>query len=158
MIQVLFVCMGNICRSPTAEIIFTHHLNKTGLNSKINCDSAGTHGYHVGCAPDARSQAAVKSHGLDMSHLRARQVSLNDFKVFDYIIAMDIANLENLHSLASDTHREKISLLLSHAKGADTLEVPDPYYGGDKGFNRVYELIESGVLGLISQIQHTHKL
>lgn len=152
MIQVLFVCMGNICRSPTAEIVFAKHVKDANLEHKILCDSAGTHAYHVGHAPDERSREAVKKRGLDMSHLIARQVTINDFKEYDYIVAMDKANLESLKALAPKSHIEKVSLLLAHAPELNVLEVPDPYYGIDDGFEHVYKLVEQGTLKLLQRI------
>jgi protein-tyrosine phosphatase len=158
MIQVLFVCMGNICRSPTAEIIFANHIKEANLLEHIDCDSAGTHAYHVGHSPDLRSQDAVKKRGLDMSHLVARQVTINDLKSFDYIVAMDTDNFENLLALAPSSHKDKVSLLLSHAVGLPDVDVPDPYYGGDRGFDLVYDLVEKGVVGLLSSIRDKHDI
>lgn len=156
MIQVLFVCMGNICRSPTAECVFYHHVKQQNLHELVVCDSAGTHAYHVGHSPDQRSQKAVHERGLDMSHLVARQVTINDFKEFDYIVAMDQANFDNLVSLAPNDHKHKVSLLLSYIKEGTHTEVPDPYYGGVSGFDLVYDLVEQGSLGLLAMIKAKH--
>ena len=141
-IGVLFICMGNICRSPTAEIVFRHYVKEAGLDDQFLIDSAGTHDYHIGDAPDARSQRAAKQRGYDMSRLRGRQVETNDFTRFDYVLAMDEANLSILQRLRPLEARNHLGLFLDFAMNHDEREVPDPYYGGNDGFERVLNLIE----------------
>lgn len=158
MINVLFVCMGNICRSPTAEAVFTHLVEQANLLEHIHIDSAGTHGYHVGQAPDRRTIKAGENRGLKLQHLRARQVHLNDFNLFDYIIAMDENNYEHLIALAKEQHHEKITLLLSHVDKLDDTTVPDPYYGGEQGFEQVIDLVFQGSEALLNKIRAKHKL
>jgi len=151
-IRVLFVCMGNICRSPTAEGVFRHLVEEQGLGEKIIIDSAGTHDYHIGDAPDARSQAAAARRGYDLSRLRARQVLREDFRAFDYILAMDEANLGLLQQQCPDDCRERLKLFLEFADDGGLREVPDPYYGGAQGFERVLDLVEHAARGLLRDI------
>lgn len=152
-IQVLFVCMGNICRSPMAEGIFRREIAKAGLQDKIQHDSAGTHSYHVGAPPDTRAQGAIKKRGVDISDLRGRQVADADFDRFDYILAMDGDNLRLLkHQAPADKHG-KVRLLLSFSERYRNQEVPDPYYGGVRGFEENLDMIEDAVAGLIGEIQ-----
>jgi protein-tyrosine phosphatase len=125
--RVLFVCMGNICRSPTAEGVFKRLVNDAGLDAEIESDSAGTHDYHIGDPPDARSQAAAGRRGYDLSALRARQVAHDDFASFDYVLAMDETNLTALLSLCPAHYRERVKLFLEFAPEAGHREVPDPY-------------------------------
>ncbi len=152
-IKVLFVCMGNICRSPTAEGVFRKLVNQKELADRFHIDSAGTIGYHAGEAPDNRAQIAAKKRGYDLSFIRARQVVQEDFNIFDYILAMDSENLRNLKAIADDRHHHKIELFLKHADGASTKEVPDPYYGGHDGFERVLDLIEQASNGFIDKLK-----
>lgn len=155
-VSVLFVCMGNICRSPTAEAVFrsiaeNHH--KVGL--KIIADSAGTHAYHIGNPPDARAQAASQHHGVDLSKLVARKVTLQDFIDFDYIIAMDNENLVNLRKLqksAPTPVKASMHLFMKFAKNWQNDEVPDPYYGGESGFEDVYKMVSDASDGLLEEI------
>ena len=151
--SVLFVCMGNICRSPTAHGIFQQKVNERGLSEQIKVDSAGTHGYHAGSAPDPRAQAAAARRGFHIGHLGARQVVVEDFERFDLVLAMDRDNLEYLHALASGAHTEKIRLFLEFAPNAGSSNVPDPYYGGDTGFERVLDLVEQAVDGLLPELE-----
>lgn len=145
--------MGNICRSPTAEAVFTAFVSKAGLQQHIMIDSAGTHAYHVGEAPDTRSIAAGLKRGYALGHLVARQVSTSDFSAFDYIVAMDKNNHHLLMAQCPDVLQYKISLLLEHASDIEEAEVPDPYYGGEQGFFRVIDLIESGAKALLEKIR-----
>lgn len=148
-IKVLFVCMGNICRSPTAEGVFRELVEQKGSSGKFEIDSAGTIGYHAGESPDNRAQAAAKKRGYDLSKIRARQVIASDFEYFDYILAMDHENLRNLLALSKGVGRAKVELFLDYAIDADTREVPDPYYGGADGFEHVLDLIENASNGFI---------
>lgn len=152
---VLFVCLGNICRSPTAEGVFRHQLREAGLTEKFVIDSAGTGEWHVGSPPDPRAQAAALIRGFDISSLRARQISGSDFDRFDHIIAMDHSNYRDLVSLAGVERQHKVRLLLEFAAHIDLEEVPDPYYGGDNGFDRVIDLIETASAGLLHSILGT---
>jgi protein-tyrosine phosphatase len=158
MVKVLFVCMGNICRSPTAEGVFRHYVTQRGLHRHIHIDSAGTHSYHVGSEPDHRTQAAAKLRGFDLCSLRARRVSGGDFEQFDYILAMDRTNYEDLYRRSPAQHRHKIRLFLQYADGLKEDEVPDPYYGGDKGFEQVLDLVEAAAKGLLDKLVQLHRL
>jgi len=151
MVKVLFVCLGNICRSPTAHGVFRHKVKVAGLADKIEVDSAGTAAWHIGKAPDSRSQKVAAQHGYELSDLRARQVSPEDFERFDYILAMDKSNYADLLSLCSDKHRAKIHLFLDFLDD-DVSEVPDPYYGASKGFEDVLMLVEQASEALLSHI------
>ena len=148
---VLFVCLGNICRSPTAEAVFRHKADEAGL--KLTIDSAGTHGYHTGSPPDKRSQAAGQERGYSFEGLKCRRVSDTDFETFDLILAMDQSNLENLREMSDPDHHHKIRLMLDFA-GYENEEVPDPYYGGKKGFELVLGLIEEASDGLIRALRN----
>jgi protein-tyrosine phosphatase len=145
--------MGNICRSPMAEGIFRREVAKTGLQGKILIDSAGTHSYHIGAPPDARAQSAISRRGVDISGLRGRQVADIDFEKFDYILAMDKDNLSILKRNAPPHAHDKIRLLLSFSSKYPHQEVPDPYYGGTRGFEENLDMIEDAVQGLIRDIQ-----
>lgn len=152
-VRVLFVCMGNICRSPTAEGVFKHFVVERGLTAQIESDSAGTHDYHIGAPPDARAQAAALRRGYDLSPLRARQVTPEDFAAFDYVLAMDEANRRALRQLCPAHYRERVKLFLEFAPEAGRREVPDPYYGGAQGFEEVLDLVEGAALGLLEHIR-----
>lgn len=158
MVRVLFVCMGNICRSPTAEGIFRELLRREGLEEAVETDSAGTHGYHVGRPPDPRAQEAAARRGVDISDLRARAVDSFDFEAFDYILAMDEANLEWLRTEAPSAAHERIRPLLDYARRHDATEVPDPYYGGRGGFEHVLDLVEDAAQGLLEAMRREHGL
>ena len=145
--RVLFVCTGNICRSPTAAGVFAHFVREAGLEEGIQVESAGTHDYHAGEAPDRRAQDHARRRGYDLSALRARQVRRRDFAEFDCIVAMDRGHLAILEEKCPAEHRAKLRMLV---KGRD---VPDPYYGGPEGFERVLDLIEAGCLALLSEIR-----
>jgi protein-tyrosine phosphatase len=152
-IKVLFVCMGNICRSPTAEAVFRHYVEQAGLAENIQIDSAGTHDYHIGDAPDARTQRAAQQRGYDMSGLRGRQVDAGDFSRFDYVLAMDEANLSILQRLRPRDAKSHLGLFLEFAERHDEREVPDPYYGGAEGFERVLDMVEDAAEGLLRHIR-----
>ena len=151
-ISVLFVCMGNICRSPTAEGVFRRHVAEAGLDDLFEIDSAGTHAYHVGEPPDRRAQEAATRRGFSLADIRARRVAAGDFERFHHIIAMDEDNLVMLHEQADATYREKIRLFLEFGSGPET-EVPDPYYGGATGFERVLDLVEDASRGLLERLR-----
>lgn len=154
-IKVLFVCLGNICRSPSAQAVFTQKVQHAGLEDCIEIDSAGTAAYHIGKAPDARAMAAAKARGYSMEQLRARQVKVDDFHHFDYILAMDFANQGDLQELQPNDSRAHLSLMLDGV-ATDLNEVPDPYYGGDAGFETVLDLLEQASDQLIETIQRDH--
>ena len=158
MIKVLFVCMGNICRSPTAEGVFRQHIEQAGLHDRILVDSAGTHSYHVGSEPDERAQAAAQARGIDLSRLTARKVHPDDFEEFDYVLAMDRDNLIDLRASCPQRQTNKVSLFLDYATKFRKKDVPDPYYGGEKGFEYVLDLVEDAAAGLLSRIVKEHKL
>ena len=149
---VLFVCMGNICRSPTAHGVFQALVKRNKLSDKIQVDSAGTHAYHVGEPPDRRAQSTALSHGYNLSAQRARQVTVEDFERFDYVIAMDQANMIALLTLAPPALRHRVHLLMSYAPERPETEVPDPYYGGPKGFETVLDMVEVAAQGLLDHI------
>ncbi|MBT8765210.1 low molecular weight protein-tyrosine-phosphatase [Metapseudomonas boanensis] len=149
--KVLFVCLGNICRSPTAEGVLRHKLWEAGLIEQVQVDSAGTGDWHVGKAPDARTRVAAQRRGYDLSQLRARQVEAADFGRFDLILAMDKSNLANLQRLRSGAGAELDLLLQRYELALD--EVPDPYYGGEDGFETVLDLIEQACDALIDEIK-----
>lgn len=147
--QILFVCMGNICRSPTAEGVMRKLLEEAGLCHSVAVDSAGTHGYHIGSPPDARTQAAAKKRGYDLAPLRSRQVTRADFEVFDLLLAMDLDNLAQLRRICPPEHESKVRLLMSYARESGVSEVPDPYYEGVAGFELVLDYIEDACKGLV---------
>ncbi len=151
--SLLFVCMGNICRSPTAEGVFRQYARAAGLEEHLRIDSAGTHDYHVGKAPDERAQAAALGRGYDLSQLRARQVASVDFSDFDYILAMDRENLAGLLRSCPPEHRHKVRLFLSFSERYTNQEVPDPYYGGRQGFEQVLDMVEDAARGLIAELR-----
>lgn len=153
-VSVVFICMGNICRSPTAEAVFRHYFENAGLAGQILIDSAGTHDYHIGDPLDLRAQRAAQQRGYDMSSLRGRQVEEGDFYRFDYVLAMDKANLAVLQRLAPPASNAQVRLLLEYAKHHAEREVPDPYYGSADGFERVLDMVEDAAEGLL---QHIHQ-
>jgi protein-tyrosine phosphatase len=153
-VAVLFICMGNICRSPTAEGVFRHFVAEAGLQDSVMVDSAGTHAYHTGNPSDARASAAAKRRGYSLADIRARKVSDEDFEQFDYIIAMDRDNLAILTDQSDAQYHHKISLFLEYSAGHED-EVPDPYYGGSLGFERVLDLVEEASRGLLETLQKT---
>lgn len=158
-IKVLFVCMGNICRSPTAQGVFESLVNKQGLSQQIYIDSAGTHSYHIGEAPDKRSQKAALYRGVDLSSQKARRFEIEDLSNFDYVLAMDKGNLRDIRNQQTHAHTAKVSLFLPFAMYQDVhAEVPDPYYGGANGFENVLDLVESASEGLLQHIKQQHNL
>jgi len=158
-IKVLFVCMGNICRSPTAEGVFTHLVQEAGLSDRIEIDSAGTHSYHIGKTPDQRAQAAALQRGFDLSQLRGRQACTEDFVQFDYILAMDRDNVSNLKLIRPKSDcSSKLSLFLEFAEQATESEVPDPYYGQGQGFEHVLDLVQQASAGLLEHIRQQYSL
>ncbi|CAE6910510.1 low molecular weight protein-tyrosine-phosphatase [Ectopseudomonas khazarica] len=150
--KVLFVCLGNICRSPTAEGVFRHKLRAAGLEGQVQVDSAGTGDWHVGKAPDSRTRQAAQRRGYDLSAQRARQVEVADFQRFDLILAMDQSNLRNLQALRPAGARADLDLYLRRFDLALD-EVPDPYYGGEDGFEQVLDLIEQASDALLIEIR-----
>lgn len=151
--KVLFVCLGNICRSPTAEAVFTGLAEQQGLLNELQIDSAGTSSYHIGESPDDRATAVAQKRGYKMSHLKGRQVKSSDFEHFDYVLAMDHANLRDLRRNCPASDQDKISLFLTFSKKYSEDEVPDPYYGGPEGFDRVLDLVEDASIGLLETIK-----
>lgn len=152
-VKVLFVCLGNICRSPSAHGVFQQLVDKAGLQHKIEVDSAGTGEWHVGKPPDKRAIAAASKRGYDLSPLRARQFRADDLQQFDYVLAMDQENLQDMLAAKQSEPRGHVGLFLEFDKSSEYTEVPDPYYGGSNGFERVLDLIESASLGLLDHIQ-----
>jgi protein-tyrosine phosphatase len=151
--SVLFVCMGNICRSPTAHGVMRQLLHEQGTDVSVQLDSAGTHAWHVNEPPDPRSMQAALSRGVDISDLRARAVEISDFKKFDLILAMDQDNLTMLKRIQPKGSKAHLELMLHFASYADTGEVPDPYYGGSNGFERVLDLLEDASRGLLTELR-----
>jgi protein-tyrosine phosphatase len=151
--RVLFVCTGNICRSPTAEGVFRHVVAQAGLAERVSIESAGTHGYHVGEAPDPRTQGAAAGRGYDLSAQRARRVERKDFGEFDYVLAMDESHLRLLERMCPPQHAHKLGLFMEFAESPAVREVPDPYYGGREGFERVLDLVEQACRGLLAQVR-----
>jgi protein-tyrosine phosphatase len=150
--SILFVCLGNICRSPIAEGIFRHVSQKTGILDSMTIDSAGLGSWHVGQPPDQRAQDALSGRGIDISNLRARQVTDEDFERFDLILAMDKANRKGLLKLAPKAAQDKIRLFMDYAPNITVQEIPDPFFGGKEGFDYVVQLVESASRGLLRRI------
>lgn len=157
-VSVLFVCMGNICRSPTAQAVFESFVQRSGLAQAIQVDSAGTHAYHLGSQPDQRSQQAALGRGLDLTQQRARKIQVADFTEFDYVLAMDLQNLRALQSYAQAKQAQNLKLFMEFASRWREREVPDPYYGGSQGFERVLDMIEDASEGLLAHIIRQHSL
>lgn len=157
-IKILFVCMGNICRSPTAEGVFAKLLQNQQLEAFFSIDSAGTHAYHVGEEPDPRSQKAARERGVDLSNIRARKVVFGDFEDFDFVLAMDDKNFDTLISACPEDHHHKVYKFLDFAPEQPLREVPDPYYGGSYGFERVLDLVEAASEGLLENLRQQGKI
>lgn len=157
MLRVLFVCLGNICRSPTAHGVFLKKLQERGLQQRVTVDSAGTAAWHTGKVPDSRSQSAAAARGYDLSALRARQAVADDFHTFDYVLAMDNENLVNLQRLMPAGGTEPALFLKTFGRRFTEGEVPDPYYGGEDGFEHVLDLVEDACEGLLDDIEQQLK-
>jgi protein-tyrosine phosphatase len=155
-ISVLFVCMGNICRSPTAHAVFRKQVNEAGLAADVRVDSAGTHAYHVGHQPDTRSMKTAAERGVMMQDLRARKVDFSDLIEFDYILAMDADNMAILQQMAPADLKPKIMLFMEFAPQMKRQYVPDPYYGGVQGFEDVFDMVEAASVGLLDFIKQSH--
>jgi len=151
-VKVLFVCMGNICRSPAAHGIFRHLAEQQPDGITIETDSAGTHAYHVGESPDKRAVKTAQNRGININDLRARRVEKKDFEIFDYVMAMDRDNLHNMEAICPAEYRHKIQLFLDYATDFKEQEVPDPYYGGPQGFEKVMNMVEVASEGLLEEI------
>lgn len=152
-VSVIFVCLGNICRSPTAHGVFRQIVKDAGLEGEILIDSAGTAGWHIGKHADERSIQTAQSRGIDMMDLRARKVTLEDISDFDYILAMDESNYADLVDLALHEDKHKIKMFLNFSNEYLETDVPDPYYGGTEGFNHVFDLVTSASNGLLKDIR-----
>jgi protein-tyrosine phosphatase len=153
--RVLFVCMGNICRSPTAEGVFRKVLAERAPELDVEIDSAGTHGYHAGAAPDPRACRAAERRGVDLKSLRARRVTEEDFERFELVLAMDEQNREFLLELSPPEYRDRIRLFMDFAPHLARREVPDPYYGGSTGFEHVLDLVEEAATGLLEHLRNS---
>ena len=151
--RILFVCLGNICRSPMAEGLFRRELERRGIDHLVEVDSAGTGDWHVGEPPDPRARRAISKRGVDISHLRGRQVSVQDLEAFDLILAMDAENLSDLLALADERQMQRIRLFLDFAPEAGVREVPDPYFGEEDGFETVLDLLEAAAKGLADHVE-----
>ncbi|NNC98408.1 MAG: low molecular weight phosphotyrosine protein phosphatase [Gammaproteobacteria bacterium] len=151
--SILFVCLGNICRSPTAHGVFEHQLKKADLHTSIRIDSAGTGAYHVGELPDSRMRASARQHGISLEHIRARAVHESDFEEFDLILAMDESNFSDLMAICPEHLQHKIRLFLDFSRHAELQSVPDPYFGDQDGFDHVMRLITETCENLIAYIR-----
>ncbi|HEX9708009.1 MAG TPA: low molecular weight protein-tyrosine-phosphatase [Steroidobacteraceae bacterium] len=152
MTRVLFVCLGNICRSPTAEAVFRDLARRHGAELGIEVDSAGTHAYHVGSPPDERAVTAARRRGIEMSTLRARVVEASDFERFDLLLAMDEPVYERLRGIAPGEQAGRVRMFLEYAPHLNRREIPDPYYGGETGFEEVLDLVEEAARGLLAAL------
>jgi len=159
MVKVLFVCLGNICRSPLAEALFNHKIKQKKYQDHLSCDSCGTSEYHIGELPDERAIACANKNGIKMNH-RGRQLNRIDFRDFDYLIAMDKSNLENV-KISAEQHKtapNNLLLMCAFQKNPKFMEVPDPYYGGVDGFQKVYDILDSSLDGLIEELEKKQQL
>jgi protein-tyrosine phosphatase len=152
-VRVLFVCTGNICRSPTAEAIFRKTVADAGADASFEIASAGTHGYHVGHGADTRSAHHARARGIDLSAHRVRSVHADDFSEWDHVVAMDLENIAALSRVCPREHAAKVTLFLEHCPSLGVREVPDPYYGGDQGFERVLDLCEAAAAALFEKLR-----
>lgn len=150
--KILFVCMGNICRSPSAEGVFRKRVQEKGLEDHFEIDSAGTHGYHVGSAPDKRSVQCALSRDIDIRDLKARRLTLEDGDEYDYILVMDQTNLEDAREILPRKPKAVVKKLLEYGHGLKETDVPDPYYGGANGFEHVLDLLENACAGLLDEL------
>jgi protein-tyrosine phosphatase len=153
--RILFVCTGNICRSPTAEGLFRHRIREAGLDRLFLADSAGTEGYHAGDPPDPRAIAEAARHGVEIGDLRARRLERADFERFDLLLGMDQGHLARMRRLAPPQAHQRLELLLAHAPDCGYVEVPDPYYGGEAEYRLNYRLIDAGIEGLLRYLAGT---
>ncbi len=153
--KVLFVCMGNICRSPTAEGVFLSLIKERNIEDQFVIDSAGTHAFHVSEAPDLRAQKTAEDRGISLSKIRSRKIESDDFEEFDYILAMDDDNFERLMLASPDQFKNKIKYFLDFAPHLGTSEVPDPYYGGKYGFERVLDMVEDASVGFLDYLKQS---
>lgn len=151
--KVLFICMGNICRSPTADGVFRKMVADAGLSKEIIVDSAGTTAGHIGAAPDKRAVAVASANGYKLKGLKARRLENEDFDTFDYVLGMDDDNLDIIRSMQTEAFQGHSGLLLEFSANSDYREIPDPYYGGTKGFELVFELVEEAAIGLLTHIK-----
>ena len=156
--RVLFVCMGNICRSPTAEGVFSALIKEQKVDAQFAIDSAGTHAYHVGEAPDLRAQKAAKDRNVNLSQIKARKVIFADFEDFDYLLAMDDDNHQILMQSCPGQFKHKVKYFLEYAPHLETREVPDPYYGGKYGFEKVLDMIEDASVGFLNSLKQSGDL
>ena len=156
-VKVLFVCMGNICRSPTAHGVFQAMVDEQGLGGSIHVDSAGTHSYHIGSPPDSRSQATARSRGLDLSGLHARRFIAPDFVEFDYLLGMDQGNIADMHAIRPDDASARLQLMLEYSDKYQQHEVPDPYFRNE-GFDLVFDMVDDASRGLLRHIRAQHDL
>ena len=155
-VKVLFVCMGNICRSPTAHGVFQSRVDAEGLGESILVDSAGTHSYHIGSPPDLRSQAVAKARGIELGDLSARRFRAEDFIEFDYLLGMDHSNLSDMLAIKPETATAEVGLMLTYSDKFEQQEIPDPYFGND-GFDLVFDMIDDAARGLLRKIRAQHK-
>ena len=153
MINILFVCMGNICRSPSAEGFFAHALQDSAYRERVSIDSAGTHSYHVGHAPDSRAVETASNFDVDIAHLRARKVSTDDFYHYDLIVAMDRDNLAGLNAIQPADSKASLKMMMHYHPDGYPQDVPDPYYGGMDGFKYMCELLEAATTGLLRDVE-----
>ena len=153
-VRVLFVCMGNICRSPTAHGVFQALVEAEGLSDQIEVDSAGTHSYHIGSPPDPRSQSTARGRGIDLSTQQARRFVSSDFIDFDYLLAMDRANYADMRAIRPEGAQARLALMLEYSSTTQ-IEVPDPYFG-EAGFEKVFDLIDEASRGLLKHIRENH--
>lgn len=151
--NIMFVCMGNICRSPTAHAVMQHLVDYQGLSDHFLIESSGTHAYHIGEQADPRSRDTAQSRGIDMDYLRAQKIAITDYDKFDWILAMDEENLKLIEYYAPDDYKAQYCLLMNFAsKHPGQIIVPDPYYGGDQGFEAVFDMVEDACQGLLNHI------